>query len=110
MSQLNTTRLGGSQASTRPSALAAVDAPVGDVAADLRFEHGLGDRCAEQVVLRRLEVRHRPLSRLELVDVNRAESRARSLLGEEGFQAAHRAGATDPHPVVDRLESSLAKR
>ena len=39
-----------------PAALAAVDALVVDVTADLRFEHGLGDRYTEQVVLRRLEV------------------------------------------------------
>ena len=40
----------------RPAALAAVDGAVVDVAADPRLEDGLGDRRAEQVVLRRLEV------------------------------------------------------
>jgi hypothetical protein len=41
---------------SRPAAFAAVDAPVVDVPADLRFEHGLGDRRPEEVVLRRFEV------------------------------------------------------
>jgi hypothetical protein len=39
-----------------PPALAAVDSPVVDVTAGLGLEHGLGDRCAQQVVFRRLEV------------------------------------------------------
>jgi hypothetical protein len=40
----------------RPAALAAVGAPVGDVATDLRVEDRLGDRRTEQVVLAGLEV------------------------------------------------------
>src|SRR5450755_1013038 len=40
----------------RPPALAAVDGAVVDVPADAGFEDCLGDRCREQVVLRRLEV------------------------------------------------------
>src|SRR5205085_12278597 len=40
----------------RPVALGAVLRPVVDVAADLRFEDGLGDRGGEQIVLPWLEV------------------------------------------------------
>jgi hypothetical protein len=48
----------------RPAALAPVHAPVLEVAADARLEHGLRDLDREQVVLGRLEVgedRERPL-------------------------------------------------
>ncbi len=42
--------------------------------------------------------------------VDRAEDRARTLLGDGGFEAAYRAGADDPHAVVERSETELANR
>jgi predicted ATPase/DNA-binding SARP family transcriptional activator len=54
--------------------------------------------------------RHRPLDRLERADVLRAEDRARSLLGDDGFHSAHQGGATDPASVAERVEHSLATR
>ncbi|MDQ3734689.1 MAG: winged helix-turn-helix domain-containing protein [Actinomycetota bacterium] len=51
------------------------------------------------------EARHRPLSRLERVDVERAEDRARVLLGDDSFQAAYGGGTAEPHAVVDGLEA-----
>ena len=42
--------------------------------------------------------------------VDRAENRARTLLGDDGFQAANRASADDPHAVVERSETELANR
>jgi predicted ATPase len=56
------------------------------------------------------ERRHRPLSRLERLDVERAERGARTSLGDAAFGAAHRAGATEPHAVVGDLESVPAHR
>ncbi|MEX5720773.1 ATP-binding protein [Geodermatophilus maliterrae] len=54
--------------------------------------------------------RHRPASRLERLDIERAEHRARRLLGDAAFDAAHRAGATEPHAVVGDLEGVPAHR
>jgi predicted ATPase/DNA-binding SARP family transcriptional activator len=54
--------------------------------------------------------RHRPMDRLERADADRAEDRARSLLGEEGFEAAHHAGAAEPHTAVRELEHLPANR
>ena len=54
--------------------------------------------------------RHRPVNRLEQADVDRAEDRARNLLGSEGFEAAYRDGAADPQAVVDQPGTALANR
>jgi tetratricopeptide (TPR) repeat protein len=54
--------------------------------------------------------RHRPVNRLERADVDRAEDRARTLLGGEGFAAAYRDGAADPQFVVDQPGTALANR
>jgi predicted ATPase/tetratricopeptide (TPR) repeat protein len=54
--------------------------------------------------------RHRPVNRLERADVDRAEDRARTLLGGEGFKAAYRDGAADPQAVVDQPGTALANR
>ncbi|TQN41958.1 putative ATPase [Blastococcus colisei] len=48
--------------------------------------------------------RHRPPSKLELVDVDRAEHAARSLMGDDAFETAFRSGASSPHTVVRNLE------
>jgi hypothetical protein len=44
--------------------------------------------------------RHRPASRLERHDRDRAEQRGRTTLEDAGFDAAHRAGAEQRHAVV----------
>jgi predicted ATPase/tetratricopeptide (TPR) repeat protein len=54
--------------------------------------------------------RHRPLSRLERNDVDRAEDRARSLLGDEVFDTAYHDGLADPDSTVERVDHSLAAR
>jgi hypothetical protein len=54
--------------------------------------------------------RHRPASRLERLDVDRAEHRARTLLEDAGFAAEHRAGALRPHDVVAALDAAAAHR
>ena len=52
--------------------------------------------------------RHRPLTRLELVDVQRAEGRARTLLGDNAYQAAYCAGADEPHALAMELDAAPA--
>jgi predicted ATPase/DNA-binding SARP family transcriptional activator len=54
--------------------------------------------------------RHRPASRLERLDVERSERRARALLGDAGFEAAHQAGAAAPDAVVDHLDGVTVNR
>ena len=54
----------------RPAALAAVDAPIVNVATDVRIEYRLGDCHAEQIVLWRLEVTE-PLSKDAESPINR---------------------------------------
>jgi tetratricopeptide (TPR) repeat protein len=56
------------------------------------------------------QLRHRPASRLERLDVDRTERRARALLGDALFAAEHRAGATHPHDVVANLDGVAAHR
>ncbi len=52
------------------------------------------------------EKRHRPASRLERVDAERAERRARALIDDAAFEAAHRTGMQEPHAVVRDLENA----
>jgi tetratricopeptide (TPR) repeat protein len=52
--------------------------------------------------------RSRPVNRLERVDVERAAAGARNRLGQQGFEAAHAAGVSDPRAVVRHLEDGLA--
>ena len=54
--------------------------------------------------------RHRPVSRLELLDVGRATDRARALLGDEAFQLAYRTGSDAPHTVVVDPDTVAAHR
>jgi Flp pilus assembly protein TadD len=54
--------------------------------------------------------RHRPPSRLERLDVERAERRARDLLGDAAFTAARDVGATRPDTVVDDPDGVSAGR
>jgi hypothetical protein len=88
----------------RPPALAAVRCPVHDAAAGPRLEHRLGDRRAEHVVLRRLELRfvlatlhdlrlglHRLRLEGELTEIRAADlrftlSEARALLEAAGVE------------------------
>jgi predicted ATPase/DNA-binding SARP family transcriptional activator len=53
--------------------------------------------------------RHRPASRLERHDRDRAEQRARAALGDAGFDAAHRAGAEQRHAVVGDLHTTTQR-
>ncbi|SDG05243.1 Predicted ATPase [Blastococcus aurantiacus] len=52
--------------------------------------------------------RHRPIARLERVDVQRAENRARALLGDDSYEAAYRAGADEPHALTPELGAAPA--
>jgi predicted ATPase/DNA-binding SARP family transcriptional activator len=54
--------------------------------------------------------RHRPASRLEQVDVERAERRARALLGDATFEAARRAGQDRLDAVTGDLDGATASR
>ena len=53
--------------------------------------------------------RHRPASRLERHDRDRAEQRARTALGDAGFDAAHRAGAEQRHAIVGDLHATTPR-
>ncbi|SNR90716.1 BTAD domain-containing putative transcriptional regulator [Blastococcus mobilis] len=77
--------------------LACVAAARGDAAAVARL---LG------AAARWREMRHRPASRLEQLDVDRAERHARAQLGDAAYQAAHAAGAARPEAV--ELDSAAA--
>ncbi|SDM08453.1 Predicted ATPase [Geodermatophilus siccatus] len=54
--------------------------------------------------------RHRPASRIERADAERAERRARAALGDTGFRAAYRAGAARPDAVLDESDRVPARR
>jgi tetratricopeptide (TPR) repeat protein len=54
--------------------------------------------------------RHRPASRLDRLDVERSERRARALLGDAAFEAAHQAGAAEPDAVVDHPDGVTVNR
>ncbi|GAB3309666.1 BTAD domain-containing putative transcriptional regulator [Geodermatophilus aquaeductus] len=54
--------------------------------------------------------RHRPAGRLERADAGRAEQRARAALGDEGFDAAYRAGHAEPDAVLDDADRVPARR
>ncbi|HEX2072817.1 MAG TPA: BTAD domain-containing putative transcriptional regulator [Geodermatophilus sp.] len=60
----------------------------------LRAARLLGAAAAER------DRRHRSRTRLEGLDADRAERRARALLGDEAFEAASRTGAAEPPAVV----------
>ncbi|MGY1683257.1 BTAD domain-containing putative transcriptional regulator [Geodermatophilus sp. SYSU D01176] len=55
-------------------------------------------------------LRQRPASRLERLDVDRAEHRARTLLADADFDAEHRAGFSCPHDVVAALDAVAGNR
>ena len=54
--------------------------------------------------------RHRPLSRLDLVDVERATGTARALLGDGVFESVYRNGTAEPHTVVADPDTVAARR
>ncbi|WP_138735349.1 ATP-binding protein [Modestobacter excelsi] len=54
--------------------------------------------------------RHRPASRLEHVDVGRAERQARALLGDGAFEAARHAGRSRPDTALGDLDGATASR
>jgi tetratricopeptide (TPR) repeat protein len=54
--------------------------------------------------------RHRPASRVEHLDVERAERRARELLGDTAFEAAFRSGESRPDAVTEDLDGAGARR
>ena len=56
------------------------------------------------------EKRHRAASRLERVDAERAEHRARGLLDETEFERAYCAGAAQPDAALADLEAAAAHR
>ena len=66
-----------------PAALAAVDAAIVDVTACARLEDRLGDVCAEQVVLARLDA-------VELVDEDRERPLERRVDGDRGLERRRR--------------------
>jgi predicted ATPase/DNA-binding SARP family transcriptional activator len=53
--------------------------------------------------------RHRPASRLERLDVERAEHAARAVLEDTEFEAAHDDGAAQPHAVVGDVDGVTAR-
>ncbi|MBB3084772.1 AfsR/SARP family transcriptional regulator [Geodermatophilus sabuli] len=54
--------------------------------------------------------RHRPASRLERADAERAERRARAQLGDQEFDAEFNAGASRPDAVAGDLDGVAAQR
>ena len=54
------------------------------------------------------EARHRPASRLEAADRERAKARAVELLSEVAFQHAYQEGRAQPRAVVQELEATAA--
>jgi predicted ATPase/DNA-binding SARP family transcriptional activator len=56
------------------------------------------------------EQRHRPASRLEQLDVDRAERQARVQLDDAGYQAAHAAGAAAPDAVLGEWSGASVHR
>jgi predicted ATPase/DNA-binding SARP family transcriptional activator len=81
--------------------LACVAAARGEAAAAARL---LGAAAAWR------QKRHRPASRLERADVERAERSARGLLGDQEFDAELREGGARPDVVVGALECVAAQR
>jgi tetratricopeptide (TPR) repeat protein len=53
--------------------------------------------------------RHRPASRIERADAERAECAARTVLGGDDFDAERQAGATRPDAVAGELEGIVAQ-
>ncbi|MFD2091892.1 ATP-binding protein [Blastococcus deserti] len=54
--------------------------------------------------------RHRPASRLERLDIDRAEHRARALLGDAEFLMAHRVGTSRPEDALADLDRAAVHR
>ncbi|SNR88123.1 hypothetical protein SAMN04488107_0419 [Geodermatophilus saharensis] len=54
--------------------------------------------------------RHRPASRLERADAERAERRARAQLGDQEFDVESTAGASRPDAVAGELDGVAAQR
>jgi Flp pilus assembly protein TadD len=54
--------------------------------------------------------RHRPISRLERVDVARAAERARAVLGDDAFEVAYRHGADESDTVVAEADAAAVHR
>ena len=54
--------------------------------------------------------RHRPADRLERADAERAEQRARAVLGDSDFDEAYQAGQAEPDAVLDDAGRVAARR